>query len=131
MVPRLLAQSFEEVLYRLYKPQPPESLPPKIGKPAEASQSSSSQPQTAPRSPWPGSKRMDANTFWENLRKADNLTQKQFFDTLSSLTTREQRKEWLSYRRQKMMSVGVAIILAAHLAFVRVTRTFNFAFRTV
>jgi hypothetical protein len=78
-VVKLLAQNFEEVLYRRYKPQPPESLerftsdslPPEIRKPAEPSQSSSSQPQTdSPRSPWAG-RRMDVNTFWENLRKFD------------------------------------------------------------
>jgi hypothetical protein len=76
-----LAQSFEEVLYRVYKPQPSEApgenrfrsepisrkseqsdIPrktdslPKIRKPAEASQNSSPQPQTeSPPSPWAGS----------------------------------------------------------------------------
>jgi hypothetical protein len=103
-VPLLLAQTFEEVLYRRYKPQLPKSperlpadtLPPKIRKPPEASPSSSPQPQPAPRSPWAGSKRMDANTFWKDLKKADPKVQKRFFETLSSLTTREQRKEWLT-----------------------------------
>jgi hypothetical protein len=39
---------------------------------------------------------MDANTFWKDLKKADPKVQKRFFETLSSLTTREQRKEWLT-----------------------------------
>jgi hypothetical protein len=38
----------------------------------------------------------DANTFWENLRKSKAEDQKRFFEALSSLTTREQRKEWLT-----------------------------------
>src|SRR5262249_50538615 len=62
-----------------------------------AGQSPSPQPQIKfPRYPWAGSKRMDANTFWKKLMNADKEDQKQFFETLSSLTTREQRKEWLT-----------------------------------